>query len=110
MVTMDPFAMYQNIERHDELSSSDAAKAANDMCIEGRSFRSAVVIMNHGLLLLESMPGDYQSRGVHFAGANCGYDGQGVQAAAYILALFEFGNEDELFAKLKRTRSIEFLR
>lgn len=101
MVSIDPFAAYTNIERHDELNSPESEKMANNLCIEGRAFHSAIVVMNYGLLLLKGEPTDYRSPGVHFAGANCGYNGTGVRAAAYILALFNFGEEKELFAQLQ---------
>lgn len=110
MVNIDPFVMYTNIERHDELNSSETEKAASTLFIDGRGFHSAIVVMNHGLLLLMDGLNDYRSAGVHFAGANCGYDGQGVQAAAYILALFGFGDENELFAQLQTADRHEFTR
>jgi len=78
-----------------DLNSDEAIQRARAFGLEGWTFDVAYLDREGGMIM--NGPMGWQ----HFRNATCGYGGVGVQASAEILAMFDFGDYDELFERIR---------
>lgn len=111
MGNQSTFDLHYNLKPASDMDTMQAVSQAENIIEHSKcQIQSAIVDRFDGLVLLAGPIDNLDADGYRLRTPLCGYDGAGSRTAAKILAMFDFGDEASLFARIKTGNRHEFTR